>query len=94
MEMIQVNHILVKTEEEAKKLKAEIKDGEDFAKKAKEVSLCASGKNGGRLGQFYKGELKDDVFEKAAFALEPGEISAPVKTKDGWHLIYISGKQY
>lgn len=91
-EMIQASHILVKSEEEAKKLKAEIKNAEDFAKKAKEVSLCPSGQNGGRLGQFGRGQMVKP-FEDAAFSLNVGEISEPIKTQFGYHLIYVSAKQ-
>ena len=92
MDMVRARHILVKTEEEAKKLKAEIKNAEDFAKKAKEVSLCPSGKNGGALGQFGRGQMVKP-FEDAAFSLKVGEISEPVKTQFGYHLIYVSAKQ-
>lgn len=92
MEMVRASHILVKTEEEAKKLKEEIKNAEDFAQKAKEVSLCPSGKNGGMLGQFGRGQMVKP-FEDAAFSLKVGEISEPVKTQFGYHLIYVSAKQ-
>ncbi len=88
-EMIRAGHILVKTEEEAKKLKSEIKNEKDFAKKAKEVSLCPSGAEGGDLGWFSKGQMVKP-FEDAAFSLKKGEISEPVKTQFGYHLIYLA----
>lgn len=91
-EMVQASHILVETLEEAKKLKEEIKNEEDFAKKAKEVSLCPSGKNEGRLGQFSRGQMVKP-FEDVAFSLKVGEISDPVKTEFGYHLIYVTARQ-
>lgn len=89
---IRASHILVKTEEEAKKLYDEIQNGKDFAKAAEEVSLCPSGQNGGDLGFFGKGMMVKP-FEDAAFALEIGEISQPVETQFGWHLIKLTDKE-
>ncbi len=88
---VRASHILVKTEEEAKELYNEIKNGEDFAKIAAAKSLCPSGQNGGDLGFFGKGMMVKP-FEDAAFALEVGEISQPVETQFGWHLIKLTGK--
>ena len=90
---IRASHILVKTEEEAKKLYDEIKDGKSFAEIAQAVSLCPSGKNGGDLGFFGKGVMVK-TFEDAAFALENiGEVSQPVQTQFGWHLIQLTDKE-
>lgn len=89
---IRASHILVKTEEEAKKLYDEIQNGKDFAQAAQEVSLCPSGQNGGDLGFFGKGMMVKP-FEDAAFALEIGEISEPVQTQFGWHLIKLTDKE-
>ena len=89
---IRASHILVKTEDEAKKLYDEIQNGKDFAKIAQEVSLCPSGQNGGDLGFFGKGMMVKP-FEDAAFALEVGEISQPVQTQFGWHLIQLTDKE-
>ncbi len=89
---IRASHILVKTEEEAKNLYNEIQNGKDFAQIAQEVSLCPSGQNGGDLGFFGKGMMVKP-FEDAAFALEVGEISQPVETQFGWHLIKLTDKE-
>ena len=88
---IRASHILVKTEEEAKKLYDEIVNGRDFAEIAEEVSLCPSGHNGGDLGFFGRGMMVKP-FEDAAFALEKGEVSKPVETQFGWHLILLTDK--
>ena len=89
---VKASHLLVKTEEEALKLKEEIANGKEFAKAAEEVSLCPSGQNGGDLGYFGRGMMVKP-FEDAAFALsEIGEISQPVQTQFGWHLIQLTGK--
>ncbi len=89
---IRASHILVKTEKEAQDLYNEIKNGKDFAQAAQENSLCPSGQNGGDLGFFGKGMMVKP-FEDAAFSLEKiGEISQPVETQFGWHLIQLTGK--
>lgn len=89
---IRASHILVKTEKEAQDLYNEIKNGKDFAQAAQENSLCPSGQNGGDLGYFGKGMMVRP-FEDAAFALENiGEISQPIETQFGWHLIQLTGK--
>lgn len=88
---VRASHILVKTEEEAKSLYDEIKNGASFAEIAEQKSLCPSGQNGGDLGFFGKGMMVKP-FEDAAFSLEVGEISQPVKTQFGWHLIQLTGK--
>lgn len=88
---VRASHILVKSEDEAKKLLEEIKGGKSFADAAKEVSLCPSGRDGGDLGFFKKGVMVKP-FEDAAFAMkEIGEISDPVQTQFGWHLIQLTG---
>lgn len=89
---VKASHILVKTEDEAKKLLDEIKSGKSFAELASEHSLCPSGQNGGDLGYFGRGMMVKP-FEDAAFALENiGEVSEPVQTQFGWHLIQLTGK--
>ena len=89
---IRASHILVKTEKEAQDLYNDIKNGKDFAQAAQENSLCPSGQNGGDLGYFGKGMMVRP-FEDAAFALENiGEISQPIETQFGWHLIQLTGK--
>jgi len=79
-------HILVKTEKEANTVLERLKKGEKFANIAKEVSLCPSGKRGGDLGTFGRGRMMKE-FEKAALALQKGQISPIVKTKFGYHVI-------
>ena len=79
-------HILVKTLNEANVVLGQLKSGEKFSNVAKEVSLCPSKKRGGDLGTFGRGQMVKE-FEKAAFALNKGEISQPVKTKHGYHVI-------
>lgn len=79
-------HILVKTQTEANNVKARLDKGEKFGAVAQQVSLCPSGKKGGNLGTFTRGKMVKE-FEKAAFALEKGQTSAPVKTQFGYHII-------
>lgn len=88
---VRASHILVRTEDEAKRLLEEIKNGKSFADAAKEVSLCPSGRDGGDLGFFKRGVMVKP-FEDAAFSLkEIGEVSEPVQTQFGWHLIQLTG---
>ena len=89
---VKASHLLVKTEEEALKLKEEINNGKDFAQAAKEASLCPSGQNGGDLGYFSKGQMVKE-FEAAAFSMEVGEVSNPIKTQFGYHLICLTDKK-
>ena len=86
---IHARHILLPTEDEAKKALARVKGGEDFAKVATELSKDPSG-NGGDLGWFTKDRMVPE-FSDAAFKLKEGEISEPVKTQFGWHIIKIEG---
>ena len=88
---IRASHILVKTKDEADKIIEQLKSGESFAQIAKEVSLCPSGRDGGDLGFFKKGVMVKP-FEDAAFALkEIGDVSEPVQTQFGWHVIQLTG---
>jgi len=86
---VKASHILVKTEDEAKQLYEEIKGGKDFSQAAMEYSSCPSGRNGGDLGFFPKGVMVKP-FEEAAFSLPVGELSQPVETQFGWHLILVT----
>lgn len=89
---VRASHILVKTEDEAKSLLEEIRAGKPFAQAAEEVSLCPSGQNGGDLGFFGRGMMVKP-FEDAAFSMENiGEVSEPIQTQFGWHLIQLTGK--
>lgn len=83
-----LHHILVKHEYEAKDLEAKLKDGVDFETLARKFSLCSSAPNGGSLGDLTgKMHRLDDDFREAAERLKIGEISKPVRTKFGYHLI-------
>jgi peptidyl-prolyl cis-trans isomerase C len=79
-------HILVKSEDKAKEILTKLKLGKSFEDLAKENSLCPSKKRGGSLGSFSRGQMVRE-FENAAFKLKKGEISLPIKTQFGWHLI-------
>ncbi len=79
-------HILVKTQTEAKTVQERLKKGEKFSAIAQQVSLCPSGKKGGDLGTFGRGQMVKP-FEEAAFKLEKGCTSEPVKTQFGYHII-------
>ncbi len=83
------SHILLKTEEEAKAVIAELEAGADFAELAREKSTGPSGPNGGALGWFGKGTMVAP-FEEAVVAMKPGEISGPVQTQFGWHVIRLN----
>jgi len=87
------SHILVETEEEAIDLKAQLDAGADFAELANEYSMDGDGTSGGSLGTFGKGQMVAP-FEEAAFAMGIGEISEPVASDYGWHIIYITDKGY
>lgn len=89
---IKASHILVETEQEAINLKEEILSGTAFETVAAQHSKCPSGANGGDLGFFGRGQMVKE-FENAAFDLKVGEISDPVKTNFGWHLIIVTDKQ-
>ncbi|NOC84625.1 peptidylprolyl isomerase [Ruegeria sp. HKCCD6428] len=86
------SHILVESEEEAKALKTQLDDGVDFAELARENSTGPSGPNGGALGWFGKGQMVPE-FEAAVIALEKGQVSAPVQTQFGWHLVKLNDKR-
>lgn len=82
-------HILVETEEEAKAIKAELDGGADFAELAKEKSTGPSGPKGGALGWFGQGMMVPE-FETAVMGMEPGQVSDPVQTQFGWHVVKLN----
>ncbi|WP_313345273.1 peptidylprolyl isomerase [Sedimentibacter sp.] len=87
-EMVKASHILVDSEEKAIEILEDITDGLSFEDAAKEFSSCPSKQTGGALGQFGKGQMVPE-FENAVFAMQVGEISGPVKTQFGYHLIKL-----
>jgi len=89
---IHARHILVETEDAAKAIIEGLKGGADFAELAKEKSTGPSGPNGGDLGFFGRAGMAPAIYE-AALALEPGEISAPVNTEFGWHVVKVEEKR-
>ena len=88
---VRASHILVDKEEDAWAIKSRITEGEDFSKLAKEYSKCPSKDKGGDLGYFNRGQMVPE-FEYAAFSTPVGEVSDPVKTRFGWHLIKVTRK--
>jgi peptidylprolyl isomerase len=92
-EEVKASHILVDTEEKAKAAKKKLSKGAKFAEVVKEFSKDEGTKaNGGALGYFTKGQLVPE-FEQKAFAMKVGEISDPVKTQFGWHIIKVEDKR-
>ena len=87
---IRASHILVETESAAQDLAVRASAGEQFASLAAEHSKCPSKQNGGDLGEFGHGMMVKP-FEEAAFALQVGQISAPVRTQFGYHIIQRTG---
>ena len=84
---IRASHILVKSKIKAEEIEEELKmDPKKFSQLAKEFSECPSKKKGGKLAAFKRGQMVKP-FEKAAFALQKGQISEIVKTEFGYHLI-------
>ena len=88
---VRASHILVKSRAEAIQLKKDIDNGGSFYQYAKMYSLCPSSQNGGDLGYFRRGQMVQP-FEDEAFELSIGEVSEPVGTEFGWHLIKVTDK--
>lgn len=83
------SHILVETEEKAKELVEALNGGADFAETARANSTGPTGPNGGLLGWFGKGRMVK-AFEDAVTTMEPGDLSVPVQTQFGWHVIKLN----
>ncbi|MEC7552402.1 MAG: peptidylprolyl isomerase [Pseudomonadota bacterium] len=92
VEEVQAHHILVATQGEAETVIKRLEKGEDFAALAGELSLGPSASRGGNLGYFLAEEMVQ-AFSDAAFALQPGELSAPVETEFGWHVIRLEDRR-
>ncbi|GAB4296988.1 MAG: peptidylprolyl isomerase [Desulfuromonadia bacterium] len=91
-EQIRASHILLKDEKNVAEVQDALKKGVSFEEVAKKYSTDGAAPKGGDLGWFGKGSMLPE-FEKAAFALKEGEISQPVKTKFGTHIIKLTGKR-
>src|SRR5690348_6275988 len=89
---VHARHILVETEDEAKAVKAELDKGANFAELAKKKSKDPGASDGGDLGFFTKEQMVPE-FSKVAFELKPGQISDPVKSQFGWHIIKVEEKR-
>jgi peptidyl-prolyl cis-trans isomerase C len=90
MSEVRASHILVESETEAAQLRQEIVGGQkEFAEAAKAVSKCPSGRNGGDLGFFGRGRMVPE-FDQAAFTQPVGEVSEPIKTQFGYHLLVVT----
>lgn len=88
-EMVKASHILVDSKEKAYEVLEEITDGMSFEDAAEQYSSCPSKQAGGALGQFGKGQMVPE-FEEAVFSMKVGEISEPVKTQFGYHIIKLT----
>ncbi|HWW36206.1 MAG TPA: peptidylprolyl isomerase [Xanthobacteraceae bacterium] len=91
-EEVHARHILVPTEDEAKAILAQLKGGADFATLAKEKSKDPGAAEGGDLGYFTKEQMVPE-FSEVAFKLGKGQLSDPVKTQFGWHIIKVEDKR-
>lgn len=86
---VRASHILVNSKGEADKILNRLRAGAKFEHLAKKHSNCPSGRRGGDLGFFGKGQMVKP-FEDVAFSLQKGQVSDPVKTQFGYHLIIVT----
>jgi peptidyl-prolyl cis-trans isomerase C len=91
-EEVHARHILVESEDEAKAIVEQLKGGADFATLAKEKSKDPGAADGGDLGYFVKGQMVPE-FSEVAFKMYPGQVSNPVKTQFGWHVIKVEDRR-
>ncbi|WP_085522005.1 peptidylprolyl isomerase [Tuberibacillus sp. Marseille-P3662] len=93
LESIKVRHIIVNKESKAKDLRKQLKNGKDFAKLAQNNSIGPSKSEGGDLGWITRQSQYQKEFLNAAFKLDVDEISQPVKSQSGWHIIQVTDKK-
>jgi peptidyl-prolyl cis-trans isomerase C len=91
-EEVHARHILVEAEDDAKAILEQLKGGADFATLAKEKSKDPGAAEGGDLGYFTKDQMVPE-FAEVAFKMYPGQLSNPVKTQFGWHIIKVEDKR-
>ena len=91
-ESVHLRHILVKTEKEAKDALAKLKKGANFSELASKISTCPSKANGGDLDWMPKGKLVKEI-EDVAFSMKKNEVTGPVKTKFGYHVVNLVDKR-
>ena len=85
-------HILVNSEAQCQELKQQIEAGTDFAEIAQQYSTCPSGKRGGDLGEFGRGQMVKE-FDEAVFNGEVGKVLGPIKTQFGYHLLEVTSRK-
>ena len=85
-------HILVSSEAKCLELKAAIEAGADFAQLARDNSTCPSGRQGGDLGSFGRGQMVRE-FDEVVFSAPIGVVQGPVKTQFGYHLLEVTSRQ-
>lgn len=91
MAKARARHILVDTQEACQSLKDQIEAGDDFAEIARKHSRCPSGKQGGDLGEFGRGQMVPE-FDKVVFSGEVGKVHGPIRTQFGYHLLEITSR--
>jgi peptidyl-prolyl cis-trans isomerase C len=91
-EEVRARHILVETEDEANEIVSALKNGADFAELAKQKSKDPGASEGGDLGYFTKDQMVPE-FSEVAFKMSPGQLSNPIKTQFGWHVILLEDRR-
>jgi peptidyl-prolyl cis-trans isomerase C len=91
-ERVRASHILVDSEDEANEILNQLNSGMSFEEAARKYSKCPSKENGGDLGEFTRGQMVQE-FEDAAFSMDEGQISEPIKTQFGYHIIKLVARR-
>ncbi|NVK87893.1 MAG: peptidylprolyl isomerase [Gammaproteobacteria bacterium] len=84
-------HLLVDSEDKCNDIKQQIADGADFAEMAKQHSSCPSGRSGGDLGEFGRGQMVKE-FDEVVFSAPVNTVQGPVKTQFGYHLLEVTSR--